>query len=230
MPKILVVDDDQSLCWLLKNLFEDSGYHVDVAYNATEAKLFIDQFAYDAMILDWDLGTSAGTNLLKHLRATGFNTPCLMLTGRRDELSCEYGLLEAGADDYVTKPFSGVELRARIQAIMRRTRSFCGEELKVGNLILTRPTATISLGGGSVPLHKHEFLVLELLMKYPGEFFTAESMLSRLWSSEAEVSLDNVRMHISKLRKKLRVIMADDLLETERGMGYRITAQSPVVD
>ncbi|MBY0552354.1 MAG: response regulator transcription factor [Candidatus Obscuribacterales bacterium] len=226
MPKILIVDDDESLCWLLKNLFEDVGYHVDLADSIAAARLFTQQFTYDAMILDWDLGDGAGTNLLKQLRITGFSTPCLMLTGRRDEASCEFGLVEAGADDYLTKPFSSVELKARIQALTRRRGAFHGDRLSAGNLTLSRPSATVSYGDRSANLHKHEFLILELLMKNPGEFFTAESMLARLWSSESEVSLDNVRVQMSRLRKKLREIAAEALLETERGLGYRLVLQT----
>jgi two-component system, OmpR family, response regulator len=224
MPKLLIVDDDQSLCWLLNNMFSDADYHVDVAHDVVSARQFIEQFTYDAVILDWELGAESGPNLLKHLRATGFSTPCLILTGRRDDASCEYGLLNAGADDYLKKPFSSVELKARIQTIMRRGRVIAGQELRVGDLVLSRGSATVSLAEKSVALHKHEFLVLELLMKHPGEFFTAESLLSRLWNSESEVSLDNVRMQVSKLRKKLRQLTEADLLETERGLGYRISA------
>lgn len=224
MSKLLIVDDDQSLCWLLKNLFEDADYNVDLAHEVDSTRQFVEQFAYEAIILDWDLGGSSGTNFLKHLRATGFKTPCLMLTGRRDELSCEYGLLEAGADDYLTKPFSPIELKARIKAIIRRGTKNSGDQLIVGDLILSLPCATVSHGTESAALHRHEFLILELLMKHPGEFFTSESLLARLWSSDAEVSLDNVRMHISKLRKKLRIIGSEELLETERGLGYRIAS------
>lgn len=225
MPKILIVDDDESLCWLLKNLFEDVGYHVDLAESIAVAKHFTEQFTYDAMILDWDLGDGAGTNLLKQLRSKGFSTPCIMLTGRRDEASCEFGLVEAGADDYLTKPFSSVELKARIQAVTRRRGAFHGDRINAGELTLSRPSATVSYGNNSANLHKHEFLILELLMKNQGEFFTAESMLARLWSSESEVSLDNVRVQMSRLRKKLRQIEAEEFLETERGLGYRLVLQ-----
>lgn len=223
MPKILVVDDDQSLCWILKNLFEDINYHVDVAHDVVAAKQYIEQFVYDALILDWELGEGvSGTSMLKHLRAKGFSTPCLMLTGRRDESSCEYGLLEAGADDYLTKPFSSIELKARVHTIMRRGKTIIGDEVQVGDLSLTRSTSTLSYGDQSVTLHRHEFLVLDLLMRHPGEFYTAEAMLARLWSSDSEVSLDNVRMHVSKVRKKLRTVNVEHVLETERGLGYRI--------
>jgi DNA-binding response OmpR family regulator len=226
MPKLLVVDDDKSLCEMLKVILGES-YTIDLAHDAEDGRLHLEQYGYDLIIMDWELGGTTGASLLKHLRATGCSTPCLMLTGRADNHSLEYGLVEAGADDYLTKPFSAIELRARLTALLRRQGTYVQENIDVGGVVLDRSAKVISRGDHSVGLHKHEFLILELLLKNAGVFFTAEQLLSRIWNSESTVSIDNVRMHVSNLRKKLKSIDAEDYLKSERGLGYAFRAKQP---
>lgn len=224
MSKLLVVEDDAEVAGILQEVLVSKGFEVDVAHDTKSAKQFLDGYGYELMILDWQLGADSGATFLKGLRAQGLTTPVIMLTARGDTDSCIFGLEEAGADDYMTKPYSAAELVARIKTIQRRAPKFKDDVLTLGGLSLNRINREISLNSSTVELKKHEAAILELLMKHPDEPFSGDAMLSRLWPSETTVSLENVRVHISNLRAKLKQIGADDYVQTVYGLGYKLNA------
>lgn len=222
MSKLLVVDDDPNVCGMLQDILQTKGYSVDIANDTSEAASFIKLYGYEAVILDWQLGGQSGAAYLKGLRASGFTTPVIMLTARKDEQSCVYGLEEAGADDYLTKPFSPAELLARLKAIQRRPGRLVTDRVSAGDLHLDRAGKQLRLHDKSIQLHKQEAAIIELLMKHPGELFSTDVLLARLWPSEAAVCQENVRVQISNLRRKLRQIGAEDYLTTVHRLGYKM--------
>ncbi len=223
MAKLLIVDDDENVCGMLQEILQTKGYTVDTAHSIQDANQYIEMYGYDLLILDWQLGRDSGALFLKALRAKNFSTPVIMLTARKDEQSCVYGLEEAGADDYLTKPFSASELLARIKSLQRRPGRYMNEIVSVGQLQLNLLNKELNCAGQTLQLHKQEAAILELLMKHPDELFSADCILSRLWPSDSTVSLDNVRVQVSNLRGKLKQLGATDYVKTVHRLGYKLS-------
>lgn len=223
MPKLLIVEDDQTLLDSIVYWLKDQRFTIDSANTAADGVHFLQEYSYDALILDWDLGQDAvpGIELLRDIRGRGMNLPVLMLTGKDDISEKERGL-EYGADDYLTKPFEFRELSARLRALLRRAGGSARELLKVGNLELDPATFRLVIGKQEVALQPKEFAILEFFLRNPNTPFTGEALLDRIWPSNTETTVSSVRSYMYTLRKKLSAHGHGDLIGTQAGFGYRL--------
>lgn len=221
MPKILLVEDDTSVAQLIRFTLESERFILDISTTFKEALAACRTNDYDLLIFDWSLPDGTGLELCKLYRSMGGHRPVLMLTARGSSTD-KVSALSAGADDYVVKPFDPDELAARIAALLRRPPIIADSVLRAGSVELDKSTFTVTKCGADVPLQPKEFAILQLLMEHPNRFFTAEAILARVWRSDLVVGTDSVRTHMKKLRKKLGEADSDKLIETSRGLGYRI--------
>lgn len=221
VAKILLVEDDSEVSDVVKDWLTDEHHVVDVVGLGKEAieRLRFDK--YDVLVLDWNLPDLDGVQVCKSFRASGGSTPVLMLTGKTEISEKEEGL-DAGADDYLTKPFHPKELSARIRALLRRPTDLKGNVLKVGDVTLNPQSFKVMKGITEVYLLPKEFALLEFLMRHPSQVFSPEAILERVWSAESEASPDTVRVHITKLRSKLDSEGKPSLIRTLHRQGYML--------
>jgi DNA-binding response OmpR family regulator len=195
--------------------------HVDAGIAAlSQLKLS----SYELVILDWMLPDLSGVDVCRQYRGSGGRTPILMLTAR-GAIEDKAAGLNAGCDDYLVKPFHPVELNARVQALLRRPQSYAGKVLTVRDIELDTETSRVFRAGSEIDLTSKEFSLLELLMRYPNQSFTLETILNRVWQSDSAASVDTVRTHMKTLRRKLGDSEENGLIRTKRGAGYRIVDQ-----
>ena len=161
----------------------------------------------------------SGVDVLRNFRASGGTTPAIMLTGKQALDDKEEGL-DAGADDYITKPFHPRELSARMRAVLRRPRDVSADVLKFGDLALDAKAGRVYKSGTEVSLQPREFSLLEFLMRHPHETFSAEALLDRVWSSESDASTDAVRVIVTRLRNKIDTQGQDSFIRTAHRVGY----------
>lgn len=223
MAKILVVEDDEDLCTSLKDLLELDHHKVDTALNGGEALHLLKVATYDLLLLDWNLPDMPGVDICKQFRAEGGACPVLMLTGKGNVNDKITGL-DAGADDYLTKPFHPEELASRMRALLRRPGAFRGNELKVAGLVLEPSAFRVTRDGEEIKLLPKEFALLEFFMRHPNEVFSTEALIARVWESDSDVSPEVVRTYINRLRNKLGRNGEDNLLKTVHGLGYKLQA------
>jgi len=221
MAKILVVEDDENLSRLVKICLSSETHLVDSVMRGMDALAQIRLITYDMLVLDWMLPDITGVEVLKHYRASGGRAPVLMLTSR-SAIADKVTGLEAGADDYLVKPFDKLELAARVKALLRRPKDISPEVLVRGGLEINQTTFQVLKDGHEVELRPKEYALLEFLAKHPGESFTAEAILERLWRSDAMSTTDTVRTHIMTLRKKLGDNDEKPMIKTVRGRGYSL--------
>lgn len=225
MAKILVVEDDRILRELIKAYLLDGEHVVDTVENGETALLQLSLSEYDLIVLDWMLPDITGPDICRHYRNKNGQAPILFLTSRGDKRDKATGL-DAGADDYLVKPFEQIEFQARIRALLRRRNPWQGNVLKVNALEVDTNTQTVRRDGCEIKLRPKEFALLELLITNPGKSFTAETILNKLWTYDSETSVQTVRMHVMSLRKKLERQGEPPLISSSRGLGYRLNQQS----
>ena len=221
-PRILIVEDEDSLALLLRYNLEAAGYRVENAARGDEAELRIAEDPPDLIILDWMLPGVSGVELCRRIRArkSTERLPVIMLTARGEEADRVRGL-STGADDYVVKPFSVPELVARVSALMRRARpAQVASRLVAGDLELDRETHRVRRGGGELHLGPTEYRLLEFLMRSPGRVFSREQLLDGVWGRDAYVDERTVDVHVGRLRKALVGAEGADPIRTVRGAGY----------
>ncbi|MBY0550914.1 MAG: response regulator transcription factor [Candidatus Obscuribacterales bacterium] len=223
MPKILLVEDDQALAASVREFLSQAQYTSDWASNGNDALEYLLALQYDLAILDWQLPGLPGVEVCQQYRKTGGKTAILMLTGMSTIDQKEKGL-DAGADDYLTKPFQMRELMARVRALLRRPTQFAGELLRAGEICLDTKARIATKHGIDIKLQPNELAVLEYLMRHPNEVVSPEMLLARVWSSETEASLDAVYTCLNRIRKKIDASDKDALIRTVRGVGYRLVA------
>lgn len=214
---VLLVEDDGLLLDVVALHLERAGYTVLKARTAAEA--WGASPDADLVVLDWMLPDESGLTFLRRLRASGRDLPVLMLTARAREVERVEGL-EAGADDYLVKPFGMAELVARLKALLRRTRP--PERLVVGPLTIDVTGSTVTLGGDEVTLTRREFDLLACLAANPGRVFSRGELLDRVWGDEFGGTERTVDQHVAQLRTRLGA----ELIETLRGRGYRLVSPS----
>ncbi len=219
--KILLVEDDQAAAEVLKNILTHQHYTVDLADDGETGLLFAQMFAYDLILLDIMLPKLDGLMFCRQLRAQKNDTPILLLTALDSSTSKVIGL-DAGANDYVVKPFEANELLARIRALVRRKSPALSSVIEAGNVRLDSTSSKVTCNGQILPLTAKEYALLEQFMRNSHRIFSQETLLDNLWSSEEIPLANTVRAHIKALRQKLKQAGANDLIETVHGQGYRL--------
>jgi two-component system response regulator QseB len=219
--RILLVEDDEMLGDALRRTLRQDGFTVDRARDAEEAELAIVATEYNILLLDLGLPAKGGLELLEELRSGGNSLPVIILTAR-DAVSERIRGLDAGADDYLVKPFDPDELAARIRAIFRRQAGRSSPMIEYGPLVLNPATRKLYRGGERIFLTAREFAVLAALMERPGAIIPRASLEERLYGWGEEIESNAVEVHIHNLRKKL----GQGLISTVRGVGYLIAEMS----
>lgn len=217
--RILVVEDDRNLNGQLATALREAGYVVDCAFDGEEGHFLGDTEAYDAAILDIGLPQKDGLSVLEAWRRDGRGMPVLLLTAR-DRWSDKVQGIDAGADDYVAKPFHVEEVLARVRALVRRAAGHATNWLVAGPVRLDLKASRVTVDGAPVKLTSHEYKVLEYLMHHPGKVISRTELTEHLYDQDFDRDSNTIEVFVGRLRKKLGI----NLIETVRGMGYRIDA------
>jgi DNA-binding response OmpR family regulator len=221
--KLLIVEDERKLARLLRGLLEDENHTVELAYDGEEGLEFVRAGEYDLIILDVMLPRIDGLEVCRRIRAKRIQTPILMLTARTSVEDRVAGL-DAGADDYLTKPFAFAELLARIRALARReTPSTVGNRLVVGELSLDLKTREVRHGDKRIELTPKEFALLEYFMRHPNQVLSGQQIADHVWSYDFDGLTNRVAVYVSYLRKKLQN-GGRAPIQTVHGVGYRLVA------
>ena len=228
MPTILVVEDEPAIRELIAIHLKHADFQVQLAERADIAETAVQQMLPDAVILDWMLPDGSGIALAKKFRANERtrNLPIIMLTARAHEDDKISGL-EAGADDYITKPFSPKELVARIKALLRRrTPHLSGDSIEIGNLSINPATHTLSAGETAIELGPTEFRLLLFFMTHPDRVYSRTQLLNEVWGDHVFIEERTVDVHIRRLRAALEPTSHDNWITTVRGSGYRFSVHT----
>ena len=223
-PSVLVIEDEPAQREVLAYNLEAEGYRVARAETGDEAMLMVEEVEPDVIILDWMLPGVSGIEICRRLKtnAATRNVPVIMLTARSEESDRVRGL-ETGADDYVVKPYSVVELTARVRAQLRRTRpATVGEQLEFEDIVLDAETHKVFRNGKLLKLGPTEFRLLTTFMEKPGRVWSREQLLDRVWGRDIYVDTRTVDVHIGRLRKALCQYGGNDPVRTVRGAGYAL--------
>ena len=223
--KLLVAEDDPKLRKSLVHILESSKFSVDGVANGEDALAYAQTGEYDGLILDIMMPGLDGIQVLRALREQGIKTPALFLTARTEVAQRVEGL-DAGADDYLPKPFSTAELLARIRAMLRRKEAYLPDLLTLGTVTLNRSTYQLSCGERLQALSGREFQILEMLMQAPGRIIPTERFITHLWGWDTNVDTSVVWVHISNLRKKIQAIGAPLEIRFVRSAGYVLEVRS----
>ncbi|GAB5506667.1 MAG: response regulator transcription factor [Rhizobiaceae bacterium] len=215
--RILVVEDDKDLNRQITEALTDAGYVVDKAFDGEEGHFLGDTEPYDAIVLDIGLPQMDGISVLERWRRDGHKMPVLMLTAR-DRWSDKVAGIDAGADDYVAKPFHIEEVLARLRALIRRAAGHASTELNCGPLRLDTKASKADVDGMTLKLTSHEFRLLAYLMHHMGEVVSRTELVEHLYDQDFDRDSNTIEVFVGRLRKKMGI----DLIETVRGMGYRM--------
>jgi two-component system OmpR family response regulator len=215
--RILIVEDDKDLNRQLAEAFADAGYVVDKAYDGEEGHFLGDTEPYDAVVLDIGLPQMDGISVVERWRRDGRKMPVLMLTAR-DRWSDKVAGIDAGADDYVAKPFHIEEVLARLRALIRRAAGHASSELECGPLRLDTKASKADIDGKPLKLTSHEFRLLAYLMHHMGEVVSRTELVEHLYDQDFDRDSNTIEVFVGRLRRKMGI----DLIETVRGMGYRM--------
>ncbi|MDQ8162580.1 MAG: response regulator transcription factor [Gemmatimonadota bacterium] len=219
--KILVIEDDPTVGEFVRRGLEEQRWQVDLINNGLEGERMATAQPYDLIVLDMRLPGRNGLDILRTLRARGFERPVLVLTAQ-DAVDAKVETLRAGADDYVTKPFAFEELLARVEALLRRPRAMASPLLRVGDLELDQGTRGVRRGDESIELTPKEFAVLEYLMRHAGRVMSRTLITEYAWGYHFDPGTNIVDVVINHLRKKIDAKFDKKLITTVRGVGYMI--------
>jgi DNA-binding response OmpR family regulator len=223
MAKILFIEDDENLAEMVVEFLLFEHHKVEVVHNGREGQELLRLASYDLVILDRNLPEVNGIEICRGHRNEGGTTPIIMLTGMNTVSDKEVGL-DTGADDYLTKPFHVKELSARIRSLLRRSSNLTSNVLEVSDLVLDPVKHSVTKAGTEIHLLPKEFAMLEFFLRHPGEIFSSDALLQRVWHSESEATPDAVRTCLKRLRRKI-----DDgdneeksLIQTVPRVGYKL--------
>ena len=217
--KLLIAEDEIDLAEALAAFFEKNQFTVDTVHNGADALDYAVEGEYDALILDVMMPKLNGIEVLKRLRDKGVKTPIMMLTAKAQKDDRIEGF-DAGADDYLPKPFAPDELLSRVRALLRRSGDFKPTVLSYGDLRLDSSTGMLECGMEGIRLSGREFQLMELFMRSPRVILSVERIMERVWGWDSEAEINVVWVHISNLRKKLKAIGSEVSIKANRGMGY----------
>ena len=216
--RLLVVEDDPDLNRQLADALRDAGYAVDVAFDGEEGHFFGDTEPYDAVILDLGLPEIDGVTVLKRWRADARTMPVLILTAR-DAWSEKVAGFDAGADDYVTKPFNVEEVLARIRALIRRAAGHATAEIQCGPVRVDTRAGRVTVDGNPIKLTAHEYKVLAYMMHHQDKVVSRTELTEHIYDQDFDRDSNTIEVFVGRLRKKL----GSNLIKTERGLGYRLS-------
>ena len=223
--RILIAEDEVATAKALKILLEKAMYSVDIVHNGNDAWDYIQESPYEVIVLDIMMPGKSGLEVLSLIRQNRITTPVLLLTSKA-EIEDRVAGLEAGADDYLPKPFATSELIARVKALGRRSENYNDSVQSIGNIVLDSNKHEMSVGKKSVKLTNKEFQLIELFVLHPGYVFSTEHLMEKIWGYDTESDIDVVWTHIGYVRKKLRQIKANVEIKTMRGSGYALEVTS----
>lgn len=219
--RLLLAEDEKALSRALVTILERNNYSVDPVYDGQAALEYLEADNYDGVVLDIMMPKKDGITVLKELRSRGNLIPVLLLTAK-SEIDDKVLGLDAGANDYLTKPFHARELLARIRAMTRTQAAQPSSQLRAGNVVLDRATFELSTPTGSFRLANKEFQMLELLMSNPQNLISTERFMEKIWGYDSEAEVNVVWVYISYLRKKLAALHADIQIKVTRNAGYSL--------
>jgi len=213
--RLLLAEDDAELAVRLKHFLDRQGYAVDHFENGVDAEFYGSETPYDAMVLDLGLPQRPGLEVLRNWRRAGLKTPVLILTAR-DTWQEKVEGLQAGADDYLTKPFHEQELLARVQALIRRNTGSVGPALSSAGWVLDEETQSVSRGQQHWQLTGTEFRLLRYFMLYPGHILSKSRLIEHVYEQDADKDSNVIEVYVNRLRQKL----GNEVIQTRRGQGY----------
>jgi two-component system OmpR family response regulator len=220
--RLLVVEDDRDINRQVVNALEEAGYVADKAFDGEEGGYLGENEPYDAIILDMGLPKADGVSVLQKWRRAGIKTPVISLTAR-DRWSDKVDGFDAGADDYVTKPFHMEELMARVRALLRRTAGHATSQITCGPVTLDTRSGRVFVDGNPVKLTSHEYRLLSYLMHHTGRVVSRAELTEHLYDQDFDRDSNTIEVFVGRLRKKLAV----DLIQTVRGLGYLVDPSQP---
>ncbi len=226
--RLLLIEDDPALAQLVRYSFEREGFDVAHTASGEEALLLAHELVPDIVLLDWMLEELSGIEVCRRLRRMPdtANVPIIMLSARAEESDRVRGL-ETGADDYVTKPFSPLELIARVKAVLRRVRpALAGLTLSYADIELDMATHKVRRGGTLVPVGPTEFKLLRHFLEHPGRVFSRERLLDAVWGRDSVIEARTIDVHIRRLRKAINVNGSPDVIRTVRSAGYALDGEA----
>ncbi len=223
--RILVVEDEAELQRLLKKALSEAGYVVDVASDGEEGHFLGDTEPYDAVILDLGLPKMDGVTVLERWRKSGRKMPVLILTAR-DRWSDKVAGFDAGADDYVAKPFYTEELLARLRALLRRSAGLASPDIEVGPVRIDTRTSRVTVDGNPIKLTSAEYRLLSYLGHHRGQVLSRTDLVEHLYDQDFDRDSNTIEVFVGRLRKKLGI----DIIQTVRGLGYRLDAPDAAQD
>ena len=219
--RVLVVEDDRALGAVLVRGLAEEGYAVDLVATALDTEHAVDTVPYDVVVLDLGLPDGDGTDVCRRMRSAGNMTPVLMLTAR-DEIGDTVRGLDAGADDYLPKPFHFPELTARVRALLRRPPMAIGTVIEVGDVRLDTAAHAATRAGIRIALTAREFALLDYLARHEGAVVSRSDLIDHVWDGDYDGLSNVVDVHVANLRRKLAIPTTIDPIETVRGVGYRM--------
>jgi DNA-binding response OmpR family regulator len=221
MAKVLLIDDDVRIISKVSEWLSLEGHGVEAATTGEDGLQMLENYQFDVIVLDWALPQMSGVQVLRKFRTGGGITPVIFLTGKDDMDSKEQGL-DAGADDYLPKPFDPRELSARIRSLLRRPAVLVSNTLKAGKLVLDCASQKVHCDGQQIILGRLEFAVLEFLLRHQNRCFTGEQLMRKIWPSDTEASDLAVRSCIKHLRDKLAAANGGTIIKHVHGSGYTV--------
>ncbi len=220
--RLLLVEEDVRLSQALVEVFQRNRYGIDAVYTGSDGLKYAQSDIYDGIILDSSVSGMDGISLLKTIREQGLNTPVLILSIKNDVQDIVNGL-DAGADDYVTKPFNQDELLARVRALTRRKGEIKKNSITFGDLILDKDNCELQkVNGRSVKLSLKELQIIEFLFDNPHQVIKKENIIEKIWGGDSDAEYNNVEVYISFIRKKMEDLKVKTRIRTARGIGYSL--------
>jgi DNA-binding response OmpR family regulator len=224
--QILIVEDDRRLARQLKKGLDEQGHAVTLAFDGLAGLEAARQERFDVLVLDVMLPQLDGFQVVRRLRSAGGKSPILMLTAKDSAEDIVAGL-DAGADDYLTKPFALKVLLARLRALARRQEVEPRMQLQIGNVVLDPAQHVVKRAGSMVPLTRTEFVLLETLMRNAGRVVTRDRLIEIVWGNEREVESNTLDVYVRQLRSKIEPAGSQKLIQTIRGVGYAMREEEP---
>lgn len=221
--RLLVIEDERKIARVIAEALKRETYAVDAVHDGEEGFNLADSQPYDLLIVDRMLPGMEGAEIVKKLRKNGKNMPILFLTALGTTEDKAFGL-DAGADDYLVKPFAIDELLARVRALLRRPPIQQPDVLKIADLTIDKQQQTVMRAGKTIDLTSKEYALLEYLMQHPNQILSKETLIDHVWDFDADILPNNVEAYIKNLRQKIDKPFKKQLIKTVRGFGYRIEA------